>query len=75
MIQVSHHRRKCIGCNACVEVDAEHWRMSRRDGKSVLIGAKEKRHMYVINLNDDDEALVQKSAEVCPVNIIQVKKI
>lgn len=75
MIQVSHHRKKCIGCNACVEVDAEHWRMSRKDGKSVLIGSKEKRHMFNLNTTDDAEEALQKAASVCPVHIIQVKKI
>jgi len=49
--------------------------MSRKDGKSVLLGAKNKREVYTLRLGEEflDENL--KAAEACPVNIIKVKVI
>ena len=75
MIQITQHRNKCIGCNACVEADAENWRMSRKDGKSVLIGATQKKHVFVLNLPDPFAESANRAREVCPVKIIQVKQV
>lgn len=73
MIIVAQNRRKCIGCNYCVELAKEHWRMSKKDGKSVLLGASEKKGMYTLRLDDDQYDMNQAAAEACPVNIIKVK--
>lgn len=72
MFQIIQYRSKCIGCNACVEAAAYRWRMSKKDGKCTLIGAKEKKGIYVIKVNDfelDDNMMAMKN---CPVNIIQI---
>ena len=72
MFQIIQYRSKCIGCNACVEAAAYRWRMSKKDGKCTLIGAKEKKGIYVIKVNDfelDDNIMAMKN---CPVNIIQI---
>ena len=55
MIRVVQHRHKCIGCNACVEADPFRWRISRKDGKSVLIGGKEKKGWYSVLVDDDEQ--------------------
>ena len=73
MIIVSQNRKKCIGCNYCVELAYEHWRMSKKDGKSVLLGATEKKGQYTLRLEDDQYDMNQAAAEACPVNIIKVK--
>ena len=75
MIVISHYRSKCIGCNSCVELAGDHWTMSHRDGKSVLIQGREKRGVYT--LKTDDEGLDKNllAAEACPVNIIKVNKV
>ncbi|MEZ4986478.1 MAG: ferredoxin [Saprospiraceae bacterium] len=75
MVIVTHNRNKCIGCNYCVELAHEYWRMSKRDGKSVLLHASEKKGMHTVRL--DDEALVsnEAAAKACPVNIIHVKQV
>lgn len=75
MVIVTYKRNKCIGCNYCVEQAKAWWRMSKKDGKSVLLGAQEKRGMFTVRL--DDEALEpnEAAAKACPVNIIQVKHI
>ena len=73
MIVISQIRKKCIGCNYCVELAHAYWRMSKKDGKSVLLGAKEKRGIYTICLNDEALEANEAAAVACPVNIIQVK--
>ena len=52
MIQVSQQRERCIGCNACVEAAPQRWRISKKDGRCTLVGAKEKRGFYTVNLPD-----------------------
>jgi len=75
MIVITHQREKCIGCNYCVEFAAYRWRMSKRDGKAVLLGGKDKRGFYTHRTTDDEWDDNLKAAEACPVKIIQVKKI
>ena len=75
MIRITQQRDKCIGCNYCVEVAYHRWRMSKKDGKCTLIGAKEKRGFHSVVVGDDeyDENVV--AANVCPVKIIKVEQI
>ncbi|MBP9186474.1 MAG: ferredoxin [Bacteroidia bacterium] len=73
MIQVIQFRNKCIGCNACVEVDSSRWAISRKDGKCTLVGAKAKKDIYMVNVPDFQLEELKKAAEVCPVKIIHVK--
>lgn len=75
MIVVSQNRKKCIGCNYCVELAQEFWRMSKKDGKSVLLGAKEKKGMYTIRLENEFCEMNKAAAKACPVNIIKVKQL
>ncbi|HRD81240.1 MAG: ferredoxin [Saprospiraceae bacterium] len=74
MIIVSQNRKKCIGCNYCVELAPEHWRMSKKDGKSVLLGAQEKRGFYTLRLEEEAFEQNQAAAKACPVNIIDVRR-
>lgn len=73
MIKIFHYKKKCIGCNACVEINSKRWRISKKDGKSVLIGGIEKKEgLFYLEAEDDDFDLSRKIAESCPVKIIQV---
>jgi ferredoxin len=74
MPTVVQRRFKCIGCNYCVEIAPEFWRMSRKDGKSVLLGAEDKRGNWVLKISDADFDLHKKAADVCPVKIIDVRE-
>jgi len=74
MIIVSFPRSKCIGCNYCVEAAPQRWVMSKKDGKSNLIGAKEKGGFFTVKLHDDELLPNQKAANACPVKIIQVRE-
>lgn len=75
MIQITQQRAKCIGCNACVEIADYRWRISRNDGKCTLIGAREKRGFYTINVEDGEKDDANAAAVVCPARIIQWKKL
>ncbi|MCC7050187.1 MAG: ferredoxin [Bacteroidia bacterium] len=75
MIRIIQQRNKCIGCNACVEVAFHRWRMSRKDGKSVLIGSQNKNGFHQVVVDDHELEENLKAAEVCPVKIIKVEKI
>jgi ferredoxin len=75
MFRVFHQRRKCIGCNACVELLPSRWRISRRDGKATLIGAKENKGFYLYATHDESElAGNRKAAMSCPVKIIRLEQ-
>lgn len=75
MIVITYQREKCIGCNYCEEYAAYRWRISKKDGKAVLLNARERRGFYTARVNDDELDDNLKAAEACPVKIIQVKKI
>jgi len=36
MITIIQQRAKCIGCNYCVELAPQRWRMSKKDGKGLV---------------------------------------
>ena len=75
MVIISHQRDKCIGCNYCVELAFDRWRMSKKDGKVTLIGGENKKGFYTVRTIDYEYEDNLKAAQACPMNIIQVKKI
>lgn len=75
MIRLTHQREKCIGCNYCVELAWERWRMSKKDGKSVLLGAVNKKGFHSVLVGDDEYDANVKAAEACPVKIIKVNRV
>ena len=72
MIVITQVRERCIGCNYCVELAPAYWRMSKKDGKSVLLGAKEKKGCWTVRAGEEDLDENLAAAEACPVNIIKV---
>lgn len=76
MVVITLQRNKCIGCNYCVELAPDQFRMSKKDGKSVLLHSKDKKGFFTLKTNNhsifDD---CEKAAKACPVNIITVKDI
>lgn len=74
MIRITQLREKCIGCNYCVEFAPDRWRMSKKDGKSTLVGATQKRNMHSVIAGDHEYDENVKAAEACPVKIIKVEK-
>lgn len=72
-IKVIHQRGNCIGCNSCVEIAPQTWRMDETDGKSVLIGAKVKGDVFVGDVFECDKEANKLAADACPVRIIKVE--
>lgn len=76
MVIITLQREKCIGCNYCAEFAPEFFRMSKKDGKSVLLKANEKKGFHTVKiLQHDVFQPCEKAAKACPVNIISVKEI
>lgn len=76
MVVITLQRKKCIGCNYCVEVAPAQFQMSKKDGKSVLLHSSEKKGFFTIK--SYDETIFEPSNEAkkaCPVNIIEVKQV
>ena len=46
--------------------------MSKKDGKSVLLGAKDKKGFWNVKVREDELESNEAAAKACPVNIIQV---
>jgi ferredoxin len=71
MIRVMQLQEKCIGCNACVEVDRFRWRISKNNGKCVLIDGVEKKGWFTTLVGEDELETLQRAKNHCPVNIIK----
>ncbi len=76
MVVVTLQRKKCIGCNYCVELAPSQFQMSKKDGKTVLLRSENKKGFHTIKSNDH---LIfndcDKAAKACPVKIISVKMV
>tara|TARA_A100001391_G_scaffold164717_1_gene124470 strand:- start:849 stop:1079 length:231 start_codon:yes stop_codon:yes gene_type:complete len=76
MIVVTLQRNKCIGCNYCVELTPAYFRMSKKDGKSILLHSEEKRGFFTLKITDNSEfETCELAAKACPVKIISTKLI
>jgi ferredoxin len=75
MVVITLQREKCIGCNYCVELAYDRWRMSKKDGKTNLIGSVNSKGFHTVKVNDLEYDENLNAAEACPVNIIKVKQI
>lgn len=72
MPKVIQYRQKCIGCGICFEMQPEIWRMSRKDGKAILIKATVKKEIHMVDIPEQQIELSEAVAIACPVNIIKV---
>ena len=74
MIVITLQRDKCIGCNYCAEFAPEFLRMSKKDGKSVLLKSENKKGFHTRKeKNMAGLEACDKASDACPVNIISVK--
>jgi len=74
MVIITLQRKKCIGCNYCVELASKQFQMSKKDGKAVLLHADDKKGFFTLK-SPDISILenVNKAKDACPVHIISVK--
>lgn len=70
--RITYFRARCIGCHSCAEVAPGQWKMSRKDGKATLIGAKEKKGVFSLLIQEMEKAVNIQAATNCPVRIIRV---
>lgn len=76
MVIVTLQRAKCIGCNYCVELAPQKFAMSRKDGKSVLLHAIDKKGFFTLKEpNHSVLESMENAAKACPVKIISVKEV
>lgn len=76
MVVITLQRKKCIGCNYCVELAPDQFQMSKKDGKTVLLHGQDKKGFFTLKSNDEliFEA-ADLAAKACPVKIISVKQV
>jgi ferredoxin len=70
--KIFHYRSNCIGCFGCVAVAPERWQMSRKDGKSILIGASEKKGIFSTELFEEEVEQNRQAASTCPSRVIRI---
>lgn len=76
MIIITLQRAKCIGCNYCVEMAPAQFQMSKKDGKTVLLHAIEKKGFYTLKSADENIYTENNNAaKACPVKIISIKQV
>jgi ferredoxin len=75
MIQIVYRRKKCIGCNYCIELAPDRWRMNKKDGRSVLLGSRNKKELYTVEVDEVEYEANKASAQVCPMKIIRINKL
>ena len=76
MLIITFQRAKCIGCNYCVEAAPELFRMSKKDGKAVLLKSYEKKGFHTRKIPDMSlYTAAEQAKQVCPAKIIHVKVI
>lgn len=71
-IKISHYRKNCIGCGACVNIAPQNWEMSKEDGLSCLKGAVDKKTCFTGEIDEIDVEVNKQAEAMCPVNIIKV---
>ncbi len=76
MVVVTLQRKKCIGCNYCVELAPAQFQMSKKDGKAVLLKSTEKKGFFTVKSPDHSifEAC-KKAVEACPTKVISAKQV
>ena len=71
---IVHFKKECISCGACAAINPDFWEMDE-EGLAHLKGSVEKGdHWERIITTEVDKASNEEAAQVCPVNIIHVKK-
>ena len=72
MAKFIFNRQKCIGCGICQELQPDFWRMSKKDGKAVLLNATSKKDLFLLPIHSSQLAQSQKTAEACAAKSIQL---
>ncbi|MFA5792683.1 MAG: ferredoxin [Candidatus Gracilibacteria bacterium] len=71
-IKLSHDRKNCIGCHACVAIAPQTWMINPQDGKSDLVGGHKKGRVYMGEIFECDLSDNEKVVKACPMRIIKI---
>jgi len=73
---VEYDRHNCIGAGACTAASPKFWKMDYdTDGKAEIIGGKKRDDGWEeIEIDEKDFEEMKSAAEICPVNVIHMKK-
>ncbi len=74
MPTIHHFKKDCISCGACAAINPEFWEMDEA-GLAHLKRSKKVGDHWELQISEEDRESNQEAADVCPVNIIHVKKV
>lgn len=72
MPKILFYRNKCIGCSVCREMQPEVWRMSKKDGKAVLLQSVQKKEVHQLKINQGEARRAEEVSAACPARIIKL---
>ena len=72
MPKIIHYRSKCIGCGICHEMQPDVWRMSKKDGKAVLLNAVNKKEIFQAEIHAIQVSTAQQVVAACPSKVIKL---
>ena len=73
MKKLIFYREQCIGCGVCYEQQPATWRLSKKDGKAVLVNGQQKKQVYVAPIPALLVPSMRRVAEACPARIIKLE--
>jgi len=71
--KITHFKKDCISCGACAAINPDFGEMDP-EGLAHLKDSTLVQDHWERNIPETAQASNQEAADVCPVNIIQVKK-
>lgn len=73
--KVIHFKKDCISCGACAAIAPDFWEMDE-EGVARLKRSKLVEDHFELDIDTEiARAANQEAADVCPVNIIHIKKV
>lgn len=76
MVVVTLQRKKCIGCNYCVEIAPSQFQMSKKDGKANLLFSSGKKGFFTFkSSNESIYETCYLAKKACPAKIISAKRV
>jgi len=72
--KIIHFKKDCISCGACAAINPEFWEMDE-EGLAHLKGSGPVEDHFEREISTEaDRMSNQEAADVCPVNIIHIRK-
>ena len=72
MPKIIFYRDNCIGCSICQEMQPELWRVSKKDGKAVLLQSIQKKKISQLEIHNVFLQQATEVVEACPARVIKI---